>query len=326
MVTNFAPVIVFTYNRPDYLKRVIEALQNNIYADQTDLFVYSDGAKNANVQHLVEETRNYINTITGFKSVNLICRDKNWGLAPNIVDGITTIINRFGRVIVLEDDHVTSRFFLQYMNEALELYKDNEKVASIHGYMYPHKESLPEVFFIKGADCWSWATWQRAWKYYNPDGRSLLNQLKHRHLEKAFDFDFSTEYTQMLKDQIAGRNQSWAVRWYASTFLRDMYTLYPNKSMTLMIGAKGVGTHTNGKATDRFDVVLNERAIDLSDSPVVIQQSILAYKSFKKFFLTGLSPAGRINRILCLVINKPINIHRIKPGLKKIKERLIRRK
>ncbi|MGB9794813.1 glycosyltransferase [Caldisericum exile] len=236
-----APIVLFTYNRPRHLKQTVETLQKNLYADRSELFIFSDGPKNEKDEIKVKEVREYIKTIKGFKTIEIIERDRNWGLANNIIDGVTKIVNDYGKIIVLEDDLDTSPGFLKFINEGLELYEDEYKVASIHGYVYPlsNPEKLPETFFIRGADCWGWGTWARAWKYFEPDGKKLLEEMKKRKLTREFDFNNSYPYTKMLKDQIKGKNNSWAVRWYASAFLNDMFTLYPRKSLVMHIGFGG---------------------------------------------------------------------------------------
>ncbi|MCX7821523.1 MAG: glycosyltransferase [Brevinematales bacterium] len=253
-----SPILLFVYNRPWHTRETVEALKRNELASESELFIYSDGAKNEEARKNVEEVRKYIHTISGFKKIYIIEREKNYGLANNIIDGVTKIVNEYGRVIVLEDDLVTSSGFLRYMNEGLELYAHEEKVASIHGYIYPlkHPEELPETFFIRGADCWGWATWARAWKYFEPDGKKLLEELKKRKLTKEFDFNGAYPYTKMLENQIKGKNNSWAIRWYASAFLNGMVTLYPRYSLVRNIGLDNSGTHCG--ATKVFDSHLSK--------------------------------------------------------------------
>ena len=251
---NLAPIVLFVYNRPWHTQQTVEALQKNELASESELFVYSDEVKNDDSRKSVDEVRKYIDSIKGFKKVTVIKRDKNWGLANSIIDGVTKIVNEYGRIIVLEDDLVTSPYFLKFMNNALNLYKNEESVASIHGYIYPI-ENLPNSFFIKGADCWGWATWKRAWDIFEPNGQKLLNELKSRGLEKEADFNNSYGFTKMLKQQINGKNNSWAVRWYMSAFLKNMLTLYPGKSYIQNIGNDNSGTHCG--VTDQFRVELS---------------------------------------------------------------------
>ena len=253
---NLAPIVLFVYNRPWHTQQTVEALQKNKLASESELFIYSDEAKNDDARVSVDEVRKYIDNITGFKKITVIKRDKNWGLANSIIDGVTKIVNEYGRIIVLEDDLVTSPYFLKYMNTALDFYKNEKSVISIHGYIYPI-ENLPNSFFIKGADCWGWATWKNKWDMFEPDGQKLLNELKYRNLEKEADFNNSYGFTRMLKQQIKGKNNSWAVRWYMSAFLRDMLTLYPGKSYVQNIGNDDSGTHCS--ASDIFRVELSMR-------------------------------------------------------------------
>ena len=253
-LVNLAPIVLFVYNRPWHTQQTVEALQKNKLASESELFIYSDEAKNDDARVSVDEVRKYIDNITGFKKITVIKRDKNWGLANSIIDGVTKIVNEYGRIIVLEDDLVTSPYFLKFMNEGLTMYENEDKVASIHGYIYPI-DNLPNTFFIKGADCWGWATWKRAWDVFEPNGQKILDELKSRGLEKGADFNNSYGLTQMLKDQIKGKNNSWAVRWYMSAFLKDMLTLYPGKSYVQNIGNDDSGTHCG--VSDIFRVELS---------------------------------------------------------------------
>lgn len=250
-----APIVLFVYNRPWQTRQTVEALMKNELAKESELFIFSDGAKAEKDLEKVKEVREYIKTIDGFKKVTIIERNKNWGLANNIIDGVTRIVNQYGKIIVLEDDLLTSPYFLRFMNEGLEVYKDEERVASIHGYIYPI-EGLPDLFFIKGADCWGWATWKDKWAIFEPDSKKLLEELKKQKKQKEADFNRSYGYTKMLVGQIKGKNNSWAIRWYFSAFLKDMLTLYPGKSFVKNIGFDIHATHTT-IWTDVFDTVLD---------------------------------------------------------------------
>ncbi len=260
-----SPITLFVYNRPEHTRRTVEALAKNKLAGESELFIFSDGPKDDAGREKIEEVRKYIRTVSGFKRVEIMEREENIGLGRSIIAGVTDIVNRYGSVIVLEDDLVTSPYFLQYMNDALLLYRDDENVISIHGYVYPVKDQLPETFFLKGADCWGWATWKRGWDKFEPDGRKLLAQLEDRHLIRVFDFDDSYPYTNMLRRQIAGVNDSWAVRWYASAFLADMLTLYPGHSLVQNIGHDLSGAHSGDSA--RYDTSFPTRPIQVERIP-----------------------------------------------------------
>lgn len=281
MQTDLAPIVLFVYNRLWHTKQTIEALKKNELANNSELFIFSDQAKSPIDVPKVNEVREYIKTISGFKNVLITERAENFGLAKSIIDGVTTIVNTYGKIIVLEDDLITSPFFLKYMNDALSLYHDEEKVASIHGYIYPI-EGLPDYFFIRGADCWGWATWKRAWDFFEPDGKRLLKELKTRKLIKEADFNSTYNFTKMLKDQIRGKNNSWAVRWYISAFLHDMLTLYPSHSYVHNIGHDNSGTHCAN--SNNFDVIPSGKLTKLNK--VVINENREAKRKMEDFFRT----------------------------------------
>lgn len=276
---NLAPIVLFTYNRLWHTMQTVEAMKKNELADQSEFFIFSDGPKNEKDEEKVKQLREYLRTIKGFKRITIIERDRNFGLANNIIDGVTRIVNEYGKIIVLEDDLITSPYFLKFMNEALEIYKDEEKVVSIHGYIYPIKD-LPETFFIRGADCWGWATWKRAWFLFEPDGQKLLRKLKEKNLQKEADFNNSYGFTKMLKDQINGKNDSWAVRWYMSAFLEDKLTLYPGKSFVQNIGFGDEATHTKGEITF-FKTELIEYFTPLRK--IEVKEDLVARKKIEDF-------------------------------------------
>lgn len=260
---SLAPLAVFAYNRPFHTRRVIEALRENSLAPRTDLYVFSDAPKSADMEPRVNEVREYLQRVKGFRSLTIQRRETNAGLARSIIEGVSQILAAHDRVIVMEDDLVTSPWFLAYMNNGLDAYADIQRVASIHGYCYPVRRSLPETFFLRGGDCWGWATWRRAWATFEQDGAVLLSALKARRLLSTFDLDGAYSFSGMLRDQVAGRNDSWAVRWHASCFLQDMLTLYPGCSLVHNIGNDASGTHS-------ADV--DDYATAVADSPVRVER------------------------------------------------------
>lgn len=257
----------------------MDALRNNLLADKTELLIFSDAAKDASHNDRVQAVRDYIHSIKGFQSIHIIERKSNLGLASSIIDGVTSVITQYGKVIVLEDDLVTSPFFLKYMNEGLDLYAGNNAVASIHGYVYPIP-GLPTTFFLKGGDCWGWATWKDRWQSFEPDGSTLLQQLKERDLIRRFDFNATYPFSDMLKAQIEGRNNSWAIRWHASMFLLGKLTLYPGQSLVRNIGNDGSGMH--GGQTESYSSELRDSAIDIPTIPIAENEQV--YEQFAIFF------------------------------------------
>jgi hypothetical protein len=238
-----APLALFVYNRPRHTQQTVEALLRNEFASETELIVFSDAARDAASASAVHEVRKFLESITGFKTLRIVARPANFGLARSIIDGVTTVCAEYDRLIVLEDDLVTGPYFLRYMNQSLKTYEDDSAVGSIHGYWYPVDKKVPETFFLRGASCWGWATWSRAWRLFEPDGRKLLAELQHRNLIDLFDLNGAIAYTRMLKNQIAGKVDSWAIRWHAAMFLADRLQLSPGRSLVRNIGFDGTGTH-----------------------------------------------------------------------------------
>ena len=239
---DLAPIIIFAYNRINHLESCINALKTNDESKFSLLIIYCDGPNNENDILDVQKVRDYITTITGFKEIQFNISNINKGLSRSIINGITQQFQIYDKLIILEDDILVSKYFLFYMNSYLELYKDFHNVASIHGYCYPIK-NLPTTFFIKGADCWGWATWKRSWNEFELDGNILLEYILNHKLKCEFNLFGAYNYTKMLKNQILKKNDSWAIRWHASNFILNKLTLYPGKSLVKNIGTDGSGTN-----------------------------------------------------------------------------------
>ena len=243
MNNKLAPILLFVYNRPDHVRRAVESLQRNALAAESELLIYSDAARSEADRPQVEAVRRYVRTIGGFGSIDIVERQDNWGLARNIIDGVTTTVNRHGRVIVVEDDLVVAPFFLQFMNDALDVYQDEPRVGHIQACDFTRDPVLPPTFLIQWTGSWGWATWQRAWQHFRPDGRQLLAEIESRQLTRHFDFNGSYGFTRMLRRQVEGKNNSWAIRWYASLMLDDMLALNVGRSLVQNEGFDGSGTN-----------------------------------------------------------------------------------
>lgn len=272
MVAEAAPVALFAFRRPDHLAACVAALASNPTAAGTDLIVFCDGPKTPADAPSTARVRDVAHRIEGFRSLRVVERESNLGLAASVIGGVTEVLGDHERIIVLEDDIVVSVDFLRYMNEGLEMYAADERVVSIHAFSYAVPETLPETFFLRGADCWGWATWRRGWQVFEPDGATLLARLDASGEADLFDFDDGYGYRRMLQDQIAGTNDSWAVRWYASAFLAGRFTLYPGTSLVENIGQDGSGTHS--VATEALASVAGTMRFPLTRVPV--EDSVVA--------------------------------------------------
>jgi len=277
---NLSPILLFVYNRPHHTKQTIEALQKNDLAKESELFIYSDAPKNESAKQDVEEVRSYIKSIDGFKDITIIEREKNFGLADSIIDGVTEIVNRYGKVIVLEDDLVTSPYFLRFMNEALEFYEYEEKVMHISGYVYPIDNSgLNNTYFIKPTTCWGWATWKSSWSCFKKDA-SYYIEIFDKKMVNDFNLNGAYDYFSQIVANKTGEMNTWAIFWYASVYINGGLSLHPKESFVKNIGHDGEGVHC-GK-TSVFDVPLSNKHKFKFET--IIKENIKARKKFEDYF------------------------------------------
>ncbi len=276
---HFAPIALFVYNRPQHTERTIKFLQQNELAAESRLFIFSDGPKTTADEDKVNEVRELIKTVEGFKSVELIESKSNMGLANSIIAGVSRLTATYGQVIVFEDDLISSPYTLSYFNEALNRYRNEEKVMHIGAYMYALKEeNLPESFFYRAATSWGWATWQRAWQYFEPNIDTLMAQFDSKK-KQAFAIDHTMNFWKQMLDFKNGRNNSWAIRWYASIFLKGGLTLNPAQSLVNNIGHDGSGIHSG--INDIYNVIINPKPIN--EFPTLIEENPQAYQAIKHF-------------------------------------------
>ena len=280
----YAPIALFIYNRPGHLQRTLHALAANRGAAKSDLTIFCDGPKSKPEEKHIFDARAVAKSLEFrrcFSSITFVEHERNFGLATSIIDGVSSILANSDRVIVLEDDLVTSPAFLDYANQGLDLYANDQQVMCIHGYAYPiQAQGLLDTYFLLGGDCWGWATWKRAWNCFCPDGQQLLEDLRKRGLDTHFDVDGTYPFTQMLEHQIAGKNNSWAIRWRASTFLRGGLTLYPRQSLVKNIGMDGSGAHCD--LTNNYDVELAQSPVCVSRVP--LYENSLVFGRLKDYF------------------------------------------
>ena len=303
-----APIALFAFNRPDHLARTLTALAANELASESDLYIFRDGPRNEQESSLCAEVAQVAHGATGFKSVTVHKQEKNRGLASSIIEGVTNMVAAHGHVIVLEDDLVTSPYFLRYMNDGLTVYADNPKVASIHGWCFPHTGALPETFFLRGTDCLGWATWKRAWNFFEAEAGRLRKELNKKGLVDSFNCNNAFDYVEMLQSVEKGKVSSWAVRWRATAYLNDMYTLHPGSSLVQHMGGDGSGS--NAGVTDIFDVPLSLNPIEVHPQPVVEDERIRVMDMlFHSRF--NCAPCSLSQRIVRKVLSSPL-VHKNK--------------
>jgi hypothetical protein len=276
---NLAPIALFVYNRPDHTRRTISYLQQNLLADESRLYIFCDAAKTDADKPKVEQVRQLVKDVSVFKSVKIILRNHNLGLAESIISGVTQLVYEYGKVIVFEDDLLSSPYTLQYFNDALTKYANQEQVMHIGAYMYNlHDKKLPETFFYRAATSWGWATWARAWKNFEPDVDKLIAQFDMLKIAR-FSIEGKMNFWKQIEQFKAGKNNSWAIRWYASIFLKNGLTLNPSQSLIQNIGHDGTGVHSNKE--DMYHVQMGRKQV--TQFPDTIEENEEAYKAIKNF-------------------------------------------
>jgi len=249
---NPAPIAVFAYNRPQHLHRTVEALRQNSAASASPLHVFCDGPKFRENEAAVSQVRAFARTIEGFVSVTVHEQELNRGLAGSIIAGVTRLCEDFGRIIVVEDDLLVSPRFLDYMNRALDRYEAEPGVMQISGHMFPVRVAVSEdAFFLPFVTSWGWATWARAWRWFDADAKGYARLSADPVLRRAFNMDGAYDYFGMLAKQQRGEVDSWAIRWNLSVFLQGGLVLYPRRSLVRNLGFDGSGVHTRGESPDR---------------------------------------------------------------------------
>ncbi len=305
-MSELAPIVLFVYNRLSHTQQTIEALQKNELASESELFIYSDAAKTAQDIEPVETVRSYINKIDGFKKITIIERDKNLGLAASIISGVTEIINQYGKVIVLEDDLVTSPYFLTFMNNALDSYKDEPKVMHVSGWNYPiDTQDLGDAFFWYTMNCWGWATWDDRWRYFKKDPDYLVKTWSKKKI-KAFNLGGNYKFWRQVLDNKSGKISTWAVFWYASIFEQKGLCLNPSHSFVVNIGHDGSGDNCGGY--DPFIAKIISKKI--YHMPIVLEESKIATHRIKRFYwLLKVNIFSKLSRRIKIILSKNIKDH-----------------
>ncbi len=266
-----APIILFVYNRPWHTEQTLEALAKNHLAEESILYIYCDGPKeNATPEDVnnIEEVRKLLRKKQWCKEIIINERDKNLGLAASVIQGVTEVIEKHGRVIVLEDDILTGTYFLKFMNDGLILYESEPKVFGVSGYSYPGTALIKDpTYFLPIASSWSYGTWVERWGKVNFNSVQLLNEVDAKQLKHKLNFG-NYPYYEMLKDQIEAKNDSWAIRFYTSMFLNNGFFLFPNKSLVQNIGFDNSGTHCK---TDNFFSIINIQNEEIKVEPIELK-------------------------------------------------------
>lgn len=242
-----SPICLFTYDRLNETKQTIEALSRNYLAPESELYIFSDGPKNEKAIKKVEAVREYIKSISGFKTIHINKSAENHGLASSIILGVTQVLKNYESVIVLEDDLITLPNFLDFMNQALAFYWSEPKVQSVCGYSLSLRDKNREVNFQTRTFSWGWGTWRDRWNIdiFNKEAiRAEINN--NPTLLKEFKRSCGADISKMLMDSINSKNDSWYVRWTYNHFRSNRYSVFPSFSFINNIGHNADATHCKG--------------------------------------------------------------------------------
>jgi len=294
-----APILLFTYKRYESLIDTVQALQQNLLAGESDLYIFSDGCKKEADLEQVTKVREFIKTISGFRSVKITEQEKNKGLANSIIDGVTSVMQFSDRVIVMEDDLFTTPNFLPFMNKALEQYAGEPKVFSISGYSFDFKQSpadSDDAYFVKRGWSWGWATWKDRWAEIDWSVKDYDSFRADKKQQREFAKG-GTDLNIMLHRQVNGLIDSWAIRWFYHQYKAGGLSLYPVHSKVRNNGFDEYATHTKGGAY-RFAPSLDEGQATNFNFPAVAEPHPYYQKQFQQKLGIAERIKYRINTML----------------------------
>ncbi|MGA7720671.1 MAG: hypothetical protein WCA84_05770 [Ignavibacteriaceae bacterium] len=266
-----APICLFCYNRPELVEKTLYYLKRNYLATESELFIFSDGPKNDKDLEKIKVVRNIIQKTNGFKNKELIIEDSNRGLAKSIIQGVSNILNNYQKVIVLEDDLISSPNFLNFMNQALGLFDNNDNIFSISGFNIPI--SIPprydsDIYLARRPFSWGWATWKDKWNNIQWDINNYANYINDIKIMNQFG-KISQDLPRMLRANIEGKIDSWYIRWAFNHFISNKYCVYPCISKIFNNGyyydssnCKGFNIYSNVKLDNTSKIIFNFDLLD----------------------------------------------------------------
>jgi len=296
------PIAVFVYNRPDHIRQLLGSLNECERLDECQVFVFCDGPKKPAHLKDVLAARHVVSEFSEkMPALQVIERHENLGLARSIVDGVTELCGKYGRIIVLEDDFILHPFFLDFMLQSLDRYADEDIVAQVAGFTFPIEVNHEcDAMFLPLTTTWGWATWQRAWKLYPADVADARIELQNLEVRNAFDLDGAYPYSAMLEANLEKQNNSWGIRWWWAMFQAQKLVLYPSHSLVWVGGFDDTGTNNRSNS--------NVKVIPLSDvlshpwrEKIVFPQEIAvdqtAFERIKKHLRQQTKSPGLLSRI-----------------------------
>ena len=281
---NLAPIVLFTYNKLDTLKKTVQHLKKNKLARKSNIFIYSDFYKTNVDKIYVLKVRKYLREIQGFKKKKIILRNKNYGLAKNIVNGVSEVMKNHNKAIILEDDILVSKYFLDYMNSSLNLYKKKKNIWHISGWNYNIKlKSEHDVYFTRTMNCWGWATWKDRWKCYKKNPKEIIKKWSLSDINK-FNFEDSYNFFSQIERNLSGQIDTWAIFWYAVIFKNKGLCVNPINTLVKNIGVGKFATNTKS-SNNIFTSNINDHNLLPKKFPNKILENKKIFYSIKINFL-----------------------------------------
>jgi len=300
-MAKLAPIVLFCYNRPNHLRLTIASLKNNYLADQSSLHIFLDGPKSKKDIIKNNEVFNYISKINGFAKIKIYRRKTNLGLSLSVISGINFVLKKNDKIIVVEDDIVTSPFFLKFMNESLNKYEKNLKVWHIagHSHLKSNENEIQKVFFSYYMNCWGWGTWKNRWKMFEKNPNKLINSFSKKDISE-FDLEDSGLFWSQILKNASRKINTWAIFWYATIHIRKKLCCNPLKSYVRNIGMDGSGMHCSNSEYLNNNALYIKPEIKLISKPIFSKKYFKIYKNYFKSQSTSIFKKlfDRINNIL----------------------------
>ena len=269
----FAPIAVFAYNRPDHLQRTLRSLKACDGFAESSVTVFCDGPRSGSDRASVEAARAVARLELG-EDADIRLAAANKGLANSIIEGVNELTERYGCVIVIEDDFDLAPNFLRFLNAGLSRYADDERVFQVSGHMFdiPEFAARDTALFLPMTTTWGGGPWRRAWRQFDPLATGWEALLSDRALRRRFNLGGVYDYAAMMQRQMSGRSDGWGIRWYWSVFKAGGKALFPPRSLVRNTGFDGSGTHGAGRlrrfggTTETFGHERPIRLPEISDS------------------------------------------------------------
>ena len=295
-----APIVLIAFNRVNHFKQTLSALAKNKEAKDSMLYICIDGPRNLEEEKNQKEMCDYVEIIrTQFLNIKIIKQNSNIGLAKNMIQNVTSIVNKHGKLIVIEDDDFVSEAFLKFMNDALTYYEPHKKVWHIASHtLVNNHEKINDVFLHRVMYCWGWATWKDRWSFFEKDPEALINEFTNEDIKK-FNLDDTEPFWSQVLNNYSGHINTWAIFWYATIFKNKGLCMNPFYSYVRNIGLDGSGVHKNiNKKLQDLQVINNDGKFN---PQIDIEENFLAVNEIKKYYLNNLSSLKKITRSLIIL-------------------------